>query len=782
MGNFNGLNRWRLYQANKLLQEVNALADDIAQLSDQALQDQTSKFKARLADGETLNDLLPEAFATVREAAKRILGMYHYDVQVLGAIILHQGQIAEMKTGEGKTLTATLPLYLNALTGKAVMLVTTNSYLAKRDAEEMGPLYRFLGLKVAVGVPENDTDKLTYREKQAIYQADIVYTTNGTLGFDYLLDNLTDSQAKRYLRPFYYAIIDEIDAVLLDSAQMPLIISGKAKVQSNLYQVANEFVQMLDSTEYQWDKKQEAVWLTSKGIAAAEKFFGVESLYTVENRNIVKQILLALRAHILFEKDRDYTIYQNEIVLLDKKSGRILHGTKLNGGQHQAIEAKEQVKLSLDLKTMASITFQNFFRLFPKLAGMSGTAKVEESEFQEIYGLSVVVIPTHRPILRQDLPDLIYPTLVEKVQASFELVKQLHQKGQPILLVTSTVEMSELYSQLLLREGIVHNVLNAHNEAHEAAIIKEAGQRGAVTVATPMAGRGTDIKLGKGVDQLGGLAVIGTDRMENRRVDLQVCGRSGRQGDPGMSQFFVSLEDDLMLKWIAPSKMKLTGSTQQRLTQAKYQRLIVEAQLASESMARTAREQALHYDESVRVQRNLIYAERDKLLTQERLSVEIGQIADEVVRAFLQSNEALDYTRLLRFVLDYVTHRPVDVAALLKMSTENCAHALVQLILEEQQAKAEKSLSENEFNEFQRIALLKAIDECWVEQMDYLQVLRPLVLGRQYAQKNPIYEYQMEAEHAYETMKLEIKKRFIKYLSLSRIQRNKQGEMEIYFS
>ena len=779
----NVLNSLRLQRANRQLRKVNAFAPKMAQLSDQALSQQTTKFKQRLAKGETLDQLLPEAYATVREAAKRVLGMYHYDVQVLGGIILHQGQIAEMRTGEGKTLTATLPLYLNALTGQGVMLITTNSYLARRDAEEMGPLYRFLGLSIAIGVADDEQKKLTYQEKQRIYQADIVYTTNGTLGFDYLLDNLADAQARRYLRPFHYAIIDEIDAVLLDSAQMPLIISGKGKVQSNLYQVADEFVQLLVlDQDYQVDQSQNAVWLTSEGVKAAERFFGVHSLYQVENRAIVKQILLALRAHHLFERDRDYALYQQEVVLLDAKSGRLLHGTKLNGGQHQAIEAKEQVKLTMDLKTMASVTFQNLFRLFPKLAGMSGTAKVEEAEFQEIYGLSVVVIPTHRPVIRQDLPDVIFSSLVAKIEAAFALVQQLHAKGQPILVVAGTVELSELFSQLLLRDGIAHNVLNAHNEAYEATIIKEAGRKGAVTVATPMAGRGTDIKLTEEVVQLGGLAVVGLERMENRRIDLQVRGRSGRQGDPGMSQFFVSLEDDLMVKWLPPQTLAKAQAQAETLNQAKYQRLVVEAQLTNESNARSNREQALQYDESVRVQRQLMYAARDLLLSQGQIPLVIEQVAREVVQHFMAQQPTLSYATLMRFLLDYVTLQPTQVEQLLAMTAEEQVEALVHLIVEEQTYKQTVCQSQAEFEEFQRIALLKAMDECWVDQIDYLQVLRPLVLGRQYAQKNPIYEYQIEASYAYDAMLFAIKQRFIKYLSTSRIQRNAKGQMEIYFS
>lgn len=529
---------FQLRKVKKILKQINALKGKMSSLSDQELVAKTVEFRQRLSEGESLDDILVEAFAVVREADKRILGMFPYDVQVMGAIVMHYGNVAEMNTGEGKTLTATMPVYLNAFSGEGVMVVTPNEYLSKRDAEEMGQVYRFLGLTIGVPFTEDPKKEMKAEEKKLIYASDIIYTTNSNLGFDYLNDNLASNEEGKFLRPFNYVIIDEIDDILLDSAQTPLIIAGSPRVQSNYYAIINTLVTTLvEGEDYIFKEEKEEVWLTTKGAKSAENFLGIDNLYKEEHASFARHLVYAIRAHKLFTKDKDYIIRGNEMVLVDKGTGRLMEMTKLQGGLHQAIEAKEHVKLSPETRAMASITYQSLFKMFNKISGMTGTGKVAEKEFIETYNMSVVRIPTNRPRQRIDYPDNLYITLPEKVYASLEYIKQYHAKGNPLLVFVGSVEMSQLYSSLLFREGIAHNVLNANNAAREAQIISESGQMGAVTVATSMAGRGTDIKLGKGVAELGGLIVIGTERMESQRIDLQIRGRSGRQGDPGMSKF-----------------------------------------------------------------------------------------------------------------------------------------------------------------------------------------------------------------------------------------------------
>lgn len=541
---------FQLRKVKKILKQINALKGKMSSLSDQELVAKTVEFRQRLSEGESLDDILVEAFAVVREADKRILGMFPYDVQVMGAIVMHYGNVAEMNTGEGKTLTATMPVYLNAFSGEGVMVVTPNEYLSKRDAEEMGQVYRFLGLTIGVPFTEDPKKEMKAEEKKLIYASDIIYTTNSNLGFDYLNDNLASNEEGKFLRPFNYVIIDEIDDILLDSAQTPLIIAGSPRVQSNYYAIIDTLVTTLvEGEDYIFKEEKEEVWLTTKGAKSAENFLGIDNLYKEEHASFARHLVYAIRAHKLFTKDKDYIIRGNEMVLVDKGTGRLMEMTKLQGGLHQAIEAKEHVKLSPETRAMASITYQSLFKMFNKISGMTGTGKVAEKEFIETYNMSVVRIPTNRPRQRIDYPDNLYITLPEKVYASLEYIKEYHAKGNPLLVFVGSVEMSQLYSSLLLREGIAHNVLNANNAAREAQIISESGQMGAVTVATSMAGRGTDIKLGKGVAELGGLIVIGTERMESQRIDLQIRGRSGRQGDPGMSKFFVSLEDDVIKKF-----------------------------------------------------------------------------------------------------------------------------------------------------------------------------------------------------------------------------------------
>ena len=789
-------NHFQIQRLKKILAKVKSFESEIAGLSDADLRKKTQEFKERLTAGETLDDLLPEAYAVVREADKRVLGMFPYDVQVMGAIVLHEGNVAEMATGEGKTLTATMPLYLNALSGQGAMLVTTNTYLALRDAQEMGQVYRFLGLTIEAAVVADETENLTPKQKRLIYQADIVYTTNSALGFDYLIENLAENKDSQYLSPFNYVIIDEIDSILLDSAQVPLVISGAPRVQSNFYSIMDTFITTLKEDEdYHYDDEKNEVWLTSKGILAAESFLDLEHLFSKENQELVRHLNLALRAHKLYKKDKDYVVRQGdkeaEVVLLDRSTGRLLEMTRLQGGQHQAIEAKEHVKLTEETRAMASITYQNLFRLFRKISGMTGTGKVVESEFMETYSMSVIKIPTNQPVIRQDLPDQLYQTLPEKVFASLDEVKQYHAQGNPLLIFTGSVEMSEIYSSLLLREGIAHNLLNANNAAREAQIIAESGQKGAVTVATSMAGRGTDIKLGPGVADLGGLVVIGTERMENQRIDLQIRGRSGRQGDPGISKFFISLEDDLLRKWGPDWLKKLykdysTEEVQQhpvQLGQRRFRRLVAKAQRASESSAKMSRRMTLEYAQCMKIQREITYAERNRLIqAEERIDEEISRVLSQVIHqaAYEQSYETR--ADLYRFILDHFSYHaeriPYDFDI---YSPEKIAELLQDIAEQELQAKKAYLKSDKLFTHFQRVSVLKAIDENWVEQVDYLQQLKTALSGQHFSMKNPLVEYYQEAYDGFEYMKERMKQQIVKNLLMSELALNPKGEVIMYF-
>ncbi len=789
-------NHFQIQRLKKILAKVKSFESEMAGLSDAELRKKTQEFKERLTAGETLDDLLPEAYAVVREADKRVLGMFPYDVQVMGAIVLHEGNVAEMATGEGKTLTATMPLYLNALSGQGAMLVTTNTYLALRDAQEMGQVYRFLGLTIEAAVVADETKNLTPKQKRLIYQVDIVYTTNSALGFDYLIENLAENKDSQYLSPFNYVIIDEIDSILLDSAQVPLVISGAPRVQSNFYSIMDTFITTLKEDEdYHYDDEKNEVWLTSKGVLAAESFLDLEHLFSKENQELVRHLNLALRAHKLYKKDKDYVVRQGdkeaEVVLLDRATGRLLEMTRLQGGQHQAIEAKEHVKLTEETRAMASITYQNLFRLFRKISGMTGTGKVVESEFMETYSMSVIKIPTNQPVIRQDLPDQLYQTLPEKVFASLDEVKHYHAQGNPLLIFTGSVEMSEIYSSLLLREGIAHNLLNANNAAREAQIIAESGQKGAVTVATSMAGRGTDIKLGPGVADLGGLVVIGTERMENQRIDLQIRGRSGRQGDPGISKFFISLEDDLLRKW-GPDWLKKfykdysTEEVQQhpvQLGQRRFRRLVAKAQRASESSAKMSRRMTLEYAQCMKIQREITYAERNRLIqAEERIDEEISRVLSQVIHqaAYEQSYETR--ADLYRFILDHFSYHaeriPYDFDI---YSPEKIAELLQDIAEQELQAKKAYLKSDKLFTHFQRVSVLKAIDENWVEQVDYLQQLKTALSGQHFSMKNPLVEYYQEAYDGFEYMKERMKQQIVKNLLMSELALNPKGEVIMYF-
>ena len=785
-----------LYQNRKLrkvratLKKINGLKDKMAALSDEALAVKTVEFRQRLAEGETLDDLLVEAFAVVREADKRILGMFPYDVQVMGGIVIQQGHVAEMNTGEGKTLTATLPVYLNSLTGKGTMVITTNEYLAKRDAEEMGQVYRFLGLTVGIPFTGNPLNEYKSEEKKLIYASDVIYTTNSALGFDYLTDNLASSSKDKFLRPFNYVIIDEIDDILLDSAQTPLIIAGSPRVQSNYYGIIDTLVTTLvENEDYIFKEEKEEIWLTTKGAKTAERFLGIDNLYKEEYATYVRHLVYSLRAHKLFTRDKEYIIRDDEMVLLDKGTGRLMEMTKLQGGLHQAIEAKEHVKLSPETRAMASITYQSLFKMFNKISGMTGTGKVAEKEFLETYNMSVIRIPTNRPLLRKDYPDNLYVTLPEKVYASLECIKEYHLKGNPLLVFVGSVEMSHLYSSLLLREGIAHNVLNANNAAREAQIVSESGQMGAVTVATSMAGRGTDIKLGPGVAELGGLVVIGTERMESQRIDLQIRGRSGRQGDPGLSKFFVSLEDDVIKKF-GPSwvhrmyqEYSVADITQPQVLEGiKYHRLVDKAQNASDSASRTNRQRTLEYAESMNIQRDLIYKERNRLINGDRdLRDVLSEMIDEYIETILSEN-LKTREELFHYIITNISFNIRELPLDLVIEDEQeLRNFLIQIINNELNDK--KTLLEpyDLYDQFLRISMLKAIDDNWVEQVDYLQQLMMAIGGQTASQTNPIVEYYREAYMGFETMKEQIRSDMVRNVLMGLVQMGPKGEIVTHF-
>lgn len=780
---------FQLRRVKKILKKINALKHKMESLSDQELSAKTVEFRRRLAKGETLDDLLVEAFAVVREADRRILGMFPYDVQVMGGIVIHEGNVAEMSTGEGKTLTATMPVYLNALTGKGTMVITPNAYLAKRDAEEMGEVYRFLGLTIGVPFVESGKD-FSVEEKREMYNSDIIYTTNGNLGFDYLNDNLASNKEGKFLRPFDYAIIDEIDDILLDSAQTPLIIAGAPRVQSNHYGIVNTLMTTLvEGEDFIYKEEKGEIWLTKQGAKEAESFFGIDHLYNEKNAVFARHIVYAMRAHKLYTKDKDYVIRGNEMVLVDKGSGRLLEQTKLQGGLHQAIEAKEHVKLSPETRAMASITYQSLFKMFNKLSGMTGTGKVAEKEFRETYNMAVVRIPTNRPKQRIDYPDNLYVTLPEKVYASLEYIKEYHAKGNPLLVFVGSVEMSQLYSSLLLREGIAHNVLNAHNVAREAQIISESGQMGAVTVATSMAGRGTDIKLGKGVAELGGLIVIGTERMESQRVDLQIRGRSGRQGDPGMSKFFVSLEDDVIKKY-GPSWVhkKYKDYQVQDMTQPevlkgrKYRNLVAKAQYSSDSAGRAARIHTLEYAESMNIQREMMYKERNRLIDGSRdLEDVVGEIIDTYIDQVASSNyESREL--LFHFIVTNISFHVKELPEDIDVTNKTEVRSFIKQIIDKELSEKRALLEQHDlYEQFLRLSLLKAIDYNWVEQVDYLQQLSMAISGQSAAQKNPIVEYYQEAYAGFEAMKEQIRADMVRNLLMGLVEVTPKGEIITHF-
>ena len=761
-----------LKKFEKIAAKVESHADEMSKLSDEQLQAKTPEFRDRLKKGESLDDLLPEAFAVAREGAKRVLGLYPFHVQILGGIALHYGNIAEMMTGEGKTLTATMPVYLNALEGKGVHVVTVNEYLSSRDEEEMGQLYKWLGLTVGLNLNSMSPD-----EKRAAYNCDVTYSTNSELGFDYLRDNMVVYKEQMVQRPLNYAIIDEVDSILIDEARTPLIISGEAEQANSDYIRADRFVKTLtedksdddadddeDHGDYKIDWPTKTISLTRTGIEKACQHFGLKNLYDVENQKLVHHIDQALRANYIMLKDIDYVVQDGEVLIVDSFTGRVMEGRRYSDGLHQAIEAKEGVKIQEESRTQATITYQNFFRMYKKLSGMTGTAKTEEEEFREIYNMQVITIPTNRPIARKDMPDILYPTLDSKFHAVVEEIKKRHANGQPVLVGTVAIESSERLSHLLDEAGIPHAVLNAKNHAKEAQIIMNAGQRGAVTIATNMAGRGTDIKLGPGVKELGGLAVIGTERHESRRIDNQLRGRSGRQGDPGYTRFYLSLEDDLMKRFggdrVKDFLDRLSDNDDDKVIESRLiTRQVESAQKRVEGNNYDTRKQTLQYDDVMRIQREIIYGERMQVIEADKslknvLIPMIHRTIDHQVAMFTQGERKEWRLDSLRdFISSSLTSDKVtDSIDFKTISVEDLKKKLYDIVEQNFEDK-EKALGDpSQMLEFEKVVILRVVDDRWTDHIDAMDQLRQSIGLRGYGQLNPLVEYQDSGYRMFEEM------------------------------
>lgn len=764
----------------KKADKIDALKDEMAQLSDEELKAKTPEFKERLKNGETLDDILIEAFAVAREGAKRVLGLFPFRVQLIGGMVLHGGNIAEMKTGEGKTLTATLPVYLNALGGEGVHVVTVNEYLAERDSTEMGELYKWLGLTVGVNTAEMSPD-----EKREAYNCDITYSTNSEIGFDYLRDNMVVYKEDMVQRPLNFALIDEVDSVLIDEARTPLIISGQTEPSVTLYQRADRFVKTLTDGDYTIDWESKSISLTENGIRRGEKYFNTDNLYDVENSALNHHIDQALRANYIMTKDKDYVVSDDgEVLIVDSFTGRVMEGRRFSDGLHQAIEAKEHVEIQDGSKTMANITYQNLFRMYKKLSGMTGTAQTEAEEFREIYNMEVVSVPTNRPVVRDDRPDLLYPTLKSKFKAVVKEIKKLHTKGQPVLVGTVAVETSEYLSRLLDRERIPHVVLNAKNHAREAEIVANAGQKGAVTIATNMAGRGTDIKLGPGVVELGGLAVIGTERHESRRIDNQLRGRSGRQGDVGMSQFYLSLEDDLMIRFGSErikdllSRMKVADEDaviQSRL----ISRQVESAQKRVEGNNYDARKNVLQYDDVMRAQREVIYAERQQVIMEEHslkdvLMPMVYRTIDRVVDAHTaKTKKSYDLDTIVEFArTTLVNENDINIEDLEGKSANEIKDYLKQLADQMYKQKEDALYAPEQILEFEKVVILRVVDQHWTDHIDAMDQLRQSVGLRGYGQLNPLVEYQQEGYRMFNEMVTDIEYETTRLFMKSEIRQN----------
>ena len=753
-----------------IVRRINDLEPKLAGLSDASLQEKTFEFKNRLANGETLDDILPEAFAVVREASRRVSGMRHFDVQLLGGIVLHRGDIAEMRTGEGKTLVATLPVYLNALTGKGVHVVTVNDYLATRDSEDMGRIYKFLGLSVGLIVHD-----LTYDQRRRAYNADVTYGTNNEFGFDYLRDNMVISADQMVQRPLNYCIVDEVDSILIDEARPPLIISGPGEKSTDLYYTLAGIVKTFTKDDYTMDEKQKTIAPTDSGVAKVEKMLGISNMFDNDHLDLNHLVIQALRARFMMHRDKDYVVKNGEIVIVDEFTGRLMFGRRYSDGLHQSIEAKENVKVQGESKTLATITFQNYFRMYDKLAGMTGTAKTEEDEFNKIYKLDVYVIPTNKPAIRKDLPDVIYKTKNAKYRAVVREVKKRHATGQPILVGTTSINQSEILSQLLDKENIVHNVLNAKYHEKEAEIIKNAGQKGMVTIATNMAGRGTDIKLGPGVAELGGLMIIGTERHESRRIDNQLRGRAGRQGDPGTTQFFLSLEDDLMRIFgsenISKFMDKLGMDEDEPITAKMITRSIEKAQKKVESHNFEIRKYVLEYDDVMNQQREVLYSQRCQVLTADSLRDTIMGMVDDIIHEGLDKYadeklypEEWDFAGLLAQMQQYfVPKNATTVEELENLSRVEVQDKLKQIAVDLYDERL-KEIGEQTMKELEKAIMLRVVDSKWMDHLDAMDALKEGINLRAYGQKNPLVEYKFEAYEMFEEMIESIKRTVVTFL------------------
>lgn len=777
-----------LKRLDGIANQVERYADDMEKLSDEQLRAKTDEFRTRYQNGETLDELLPEAFAVVREAAKRVLGLYPYHVQLMGGVVLHDGNIPEMKTGEGKTLTATMPVYLNALTGEGVHVVTVNEYLATRDSTEMGELYNFLGLSVGLNINSKTAD-----EKREAYACDITYSTNNELGFDYLRDNMVVYRSQMVQRPLNYAIVDEVDSILIDEARTPLIISGAAEKSTALYTRTDNFVKRLrEDDDYKIDVQSKTIGLTEQGIEKAEDNFGLENLYDLENTALTHHLDQALRANYIMIRDIDYVVQEGKVLIVDQFTGRIMDGRRYSDGLHQAIEAKEGVEIEDETKTMATITFQNYFRMYKKLSGMTGTAKTEEEEFREIYNIEVIQIPTNQPVIREDHADLLYPTLESKFKAVVQDIKERHRKGQPILVGTVAVETSELLSDMLNKEKIPHEVLNAKNHFKEAEIIMNAGQKGAVTIATNMAGRGTDIKLGLGVVELGGLAVIGTERHESRRIDNQLRGRSGRQGDPGVSQFYLSLEDDLMKRFgserIKAFLDRMKVEEEDAVIQSKMLTKQVEsAQKRVEGNNYDTRKNVLQYDDVMREQREVIYKQRQDVIMEEKdLSPQLLNMVRRTISRVVDSHTQLEKDNwTLESIVDFagnalVHEDSISVSDLENKTPEEMKDLLFERAKEVFEAKASQLHSPEQLLEFEKVVILRVVDTKWTDHIDAMDQLRQSIGLRAYGQNNPLVEYQTEGYTMFEDMvgaiEYEVTRLFMKAEIRQNVQREQVAE------
>ena len=769
---FGDPNKKELKVCQGYVDKINALEPEISGLSDARLRAKTDEFRLRLTKGETLDDLLPEAFAVVREAAKRVMGLRHFDVQLMGGCILHRGKIAEMRTGEGKTLVATLPAYLNALEGKGVHVVTVNDYLARRDSEDMGRVYRFLGLSVGLITHEMD-----YPARKAAYAADITYGTNNEFGFDYLRDNMVISLDQMVQRPLHYAIVDEVDSILIDEARTPLIISGPGAQSTSLYQVmADVAAKLKEGEDYTVDEKQKTVAPTETGIAKTEKLLGVSNMYDGENGvDYSHQLMAALKAKALMHRDRDYVVKDGEVIIVDEFTGRLMFGRRYSEGLHQAIEAKEHVKVERESQTLATITFQNYFRMYDKLSGMTGTAKTEEQEFQKIYGLDVVVVPTNKPNIRIDYPDVIYKTRRAKYRAVANAIEELHKKGRPVLVGTTSIQQSEELSELLKKRGIEHNVLNAKFHEKEAEIVADAGQMGAVTIATNMAGRGTDIVLGDGVAELGGLHIIGTERHESRRIDNQLRGRCARQGDPGSTRFYLSLEDDLMRLFgsdnISGIMDKLGMEEDEPIEHKIVTRSIESAQKKVEARNFEIRKQVLEYDDVMNQQREVIYDQRRQILEKADLKETVLDMASHIVARSMDMyapkeaySEDWDVKSLISYAEEfYAPAGFLKEEKLQEMSRDELETFLHKVAVDYYNAREENNTAPI-MRELENLVMLKVVDSHWMEHLDAMDALREGIGLRAYGQRDPLVEYKFEAYEMFEAMKEAIVDDVVRYM------------------